>query len=151
MKKKIVSMLLALTLVVSGIPVSSVNATETPAVVTDDTVDEETAASEETETVTAAESETEAVTTEVIEETKLASAAGNFAELEISEDAKMVGSNGVVYDDVTYLSAKTVMALDEETQNIYYSICDEIAAYKESGFDIQDVATAEPVLLSEEA
>ena len=142
MKKKIVSMLLALTLVVSGIPVSSVNATETAAVVIDDTVDEETATSEETETVTATESETEAVTTEVIEETKLASAAGDFAELEVSEDAKMVGSNGVIYDDVTYLSAKTVMALDEETQNIYYSICDEIATYKESGFDIQDVVIA---------
>lgn len=142
MKKKIVSMLLALTLVVSGIPVSSANATETAAVVIDDTVDEETAASEETETMTATESETEAVTTEVIEETKLASAAGDFAELEVSEDAKMVGSNGVVYDDVTYLSAKTVMALDEETQNIYYSICDEIATYKESGLDIQDVVIA---------
>ncbi len=66
----------------------------------------------------------------------------DYGELELSEDGKMAGSNGILYDDVVYLSAKTVLAMDEETQKVYYNICDEIASCKESGFEIQDAVIA---------
>ena len=70
------------------------------------------------------------------------SQASDYGELELSEDGKMAGSNGILYDDVVYLSAKTVLAMDEETQKVYYNICDEIASCKESGFEIQDAVIA---------
>ena len=70
------------------------------------------------------------------------SQASDYGELELSEDGKMAGSNGILYDDVVYLSAKTVLAMDEETQRVYYNICDEIASCKESGFEIQDAVIA---------
>ena len=70
------------------------------------------------------------------------SQASDYGELELSEDGKMAGSNGILYDDVVYLSAKIVLAMDEETQRVYYNICDEIASCKESGFEIQDAVIA---------
>ena len=61
---------------------------------------------------------------------------------EISEETKMAGSNGVLYENVMYLSAKTVMALDEDTRSVYYDVCNEIAYYKENRYEIEDVVIA---------
>lgn len=108
MKKRLFTMVLALLLVVSGLPV---NAAETSEDFTTGTVDKE---------------ETE-------DENALP---------EISEDIKAAGSNGVLYDNVTYLSAKTVMAMEEDTQSLYYAVCDKVAHYKENGYELEDVVIA---------
>ena len=63
-------------------------------------------------------------------------------ETRYSETAKMAGSNGVLYDDVTYLSARNVMAMDEEMQEVYRAFCDEIAASKEGGLELENVVLA---------
>ena len=94
--------------------------------------------SEETEQIQSAVSET----TFADEEILLYSMVSDDVELEFSDNAKMAGSNGILYEDVVYLSEKTVLSMDEETQNIYYNICDGIASCKESGFEIQDVVIA---------
>ena len=62
--------------------------------------------------------------------------------IRISETAKMAGSNGVLYDGVTYLSARNVMAMDEEMQKAYRAFCDEIAASKEGGLELENVVLA---------
>ena len=54
----------------------------------------------------------------------------------------MAGSNGILYDDVAYLSARNVLAMDEEMQGIYRELCDEVAESKESGLELQDVVFA---------
>lgn len=61
---------------------------------------------------------------------------------EISEDIKIAGSNGILYDNIMYLSARTVMALEEDTRSLYYDVCDEIAYYKENGYELEDVVFA---------
>lgn len=61
---------------------------------------------------------------------------------DISREAKAAGSNGVLYDNVIYLSAKTVMAMDEDTRAFYYDVCDEIAYYNEAGYELEDVVIA---------
>lgn len=57
-------------------------------------------------------------------------------------NAKVAGSNGIFYDGVTYLSARNVLAMDEETQEAYRALCDDIAAGKEAGLEMQDVVLA---------
>lgn len=61
---------------------------------------------------------------------------------DISKETKMAGSNGVLYDNVSYLSTKTVMALEEDTRKVYRDVCDEIASYKETGYELKDVVLA---------
>ena len=104
MKKKIVSMLLALTLVVTGIPsgmtVRTVNAAE---------LSEESAViTEETK-----EADDVAESSEEAQET-LHSATGDLYTFNVSESGKAVGSDGVVYEDVVYLSAENVKALNAD-------------------------------------
>ncbi len=62
--------------------------------------------------------------------------------IRVAENAKMAGSNGILYDDVTYLSARNVLAMDEETQEVYRALCDEIAVSREGGLELQDVVLA---------
>ncbi|MBD5504891.1 MAG: hypothetical protein HDR09_14455 [Lachnospiraceae bacterium] len=63
-------------------------------------------------------------------------------ELNSAGNAKAAGSNGIFYDGVTYLSARNVLAMDEETQEAYRALCDDIAAGKEAGLEMQDVVLA---------
>ncbi len=57
-------------------------------------------------------------------------------------NVKMAGSDGVFYDDVLYLSARNVMAMDERLQARYRRLCDEIAAAKNSGVEIENAVFA---------
>lgn len=57
-------------------------------------------------------------------------------------NVKMAGSDGVFYDDVLYLSARNVMAMDERLQARYRRLCDEIATAKNSGVEIENAVFA---------
>lgn len=57
-------------------------------------------------------------------------------------NAKMAGSDGVFYDDVLYLSARNVMAMDERLQERYRRLCDEIAVAKNDGVEVENVVFA---------
>ena len=158
MKKKIISMLLAITVVISELPMyNALAAEQSEYVVTAAEIEADDASAEEetdqvqstmSEDISVAEEtvppqtiESEMVTTNEKQRNSY-SQVSDYGELELSEDGKMAGSNGILYDDVVYLSAKTVLAMDEETQKVYYNICDEIASCKESGFEIQDAVIA---------
>lgn len=151
-------MLLAITVVISELPMyNALAAEQSEYVVTEAEIEADDApTAEETdqvqstmsedipvaeETVLPQTIESEIVTTNEKQRNSY-SQASDYGELELSEDGKMAGSNGILYDDVVYLSAKTVLAMDEETQKVYYNICDEIASCKESGFEIQDAVIA---------
>ena len=74
--------------------------------------------------------------------TDLHTAAGALEGGEIAKDVKMAGSDGILYDDVVYLSAKNVMAMDIEQQELYTQLCDEVAASRAEGTDLQNVVFA---------
>lgn len=57
-------------------------------------------------------------------------------------NVKMAGSDGIFYDDVLYLSARNVKAMDERLQARYRRLCDEIAAAKNSGVEIENAVFA---------
>ncbi len=57
-------------------------------------------------------------------------------------NAKIAGSDGVFYDDVLYLSARNVMAMEERLQERYRRLCDEIAAIKNDGVKLENVVFA---------
>lgn len=120
MKKKFVSMLLVLTLVVTGIPSGGM-----------------------IETVNAAELSEENVVFSGEEEVELLhSEAGDSYTLSISENGKAVGSDGVVYDDVAYLSAENVKALSTDAQDAYIAFCDDVAAAMSAGDGLENVVAA---------
>lgn len=75
-------------------------------------------------------------------QTDLNAAAEEFKGVEIAKDAKMAGSDGVLYDDVAYLSARNVMAMDAEQQELYTQLCDGIATSRAEGLELQDVVFA---------
>ncbi len=54
-------------------------------------------------------------------------------------DGKAVGSDGIMYADVAYLSVKAVSSLSEDMQEQYLVMCDTIAEIKESGEDVQNI------------
>ncbi len=60
----------------------------------------------------------------------------------IAADVKIAGSDGILYGDVAYLSARNVMAMDEDMQNLYRSLCDDIAYSKAEGLDVENVVFA---------
>ncbi len=159
MKKKVVSMMLALTLVFSEIPAYTANAAENPSDNVENVEEDgtETSKTEEDETTqftdtqnaeientdqsdveeqnseTAQTENTEEVKTEI--KTAAAKRPVNDADNEIvtfhvAENGKAVGSDGVLYEDVVYLSADTVRALDEDIQSVYFEVCDSIAELK---------------------
>ncbi len=51
--------------------------------------------------------------------------------------AKVVGSNGVQYDNVAYLSLQAVSSLSADKANAYTEMCDTIANTIESGLEIE--------------
>ncbi len=151
-------MLLAITVVISELPMyNALAAEQSEYVVTAAEIEaDDASAAEETDQVQSTMSEDISVAEETVppqtiesemvttneKQRNSYSQVSDYGELELSEDGKMAGSNGILYDDVVYLSAKTVLAMDEETQKVYYNICDEIASCKESGFEIQDAVIA---------
>lgn len=54
-------------------------------------------------------------------------------------DVKAVGTNGIEYNDVTYLSVNAYNRLPEDAQKIYMEMCDSIAEWKKSGEDIRNI------------
>ncbi len=52
---------------------------------------------------------------------------------------KAVGSNGIQYEDVEYLSLATVNSLPKEAAAYYYELCDGLAESFESGAEIKNV------------
>jgi len=123
-------MLLALTLVVSGMPVGitaeGVNAAE---VLESEVLDE----TEETE---GAVENNDAYVEELRPET------GDICVFNVSADGKAVGSDGVVYDNVAYLSAETVKTFGAEGQSAYVEICDQIAKEKNAGDYLENAVIA---------
>lgn len=133
MKKRIVSMLLALTLVVSGMPVGITAESVYAAEVSESEVLAETEEVEDAQSV---------VENKDAYETELRPESGDFYAFNVSEDGKAVGSDGVAYEDVTYLSADTVEALGAEGQSAYVEICDQIAEEKNAGDYLKSVVIA---------
>lgn len=63
-------------------------------------------------------------------------------DFKVAENGKAVGSDGIAYDDVAYLSAKTVNALDVNAQREYFAFCDDVAAARNAGDDLDDIVAA---------
>lgn len=56
-----------------------------------------------------------------------------------SSSIKAVGRNGILYDDVAYLSSTTVRRLPTTTQSVYTTMCDDISSWIENGMDVYDI------------
>jgi len=111
-------MILALSLMLSNLPMVSSYAAE----YSENSIDDiETAVTEE-------EAQTEA-----------SSEAGDFY-FNVSADGKALGSDGIVYENVAYLSADVVAALDTDVQDHYIEICDSVAEWSQEG--IEDIVIA---------
>ena len=123
-----IAKLLALSLIFSGLPATPTYATEV-------LEQEETAVPEET-----AEEEEAAVPEETAEQEETAAQEKSVSVAETN--AKIAGSDGVFYDDVLYLSARNVMAMEERLQERYRRLCDEIAAVKNDGVKLENVVFA---------
>lgn len=168
-KKRIVAKLMALSLMFSGFSVTSVYGAEIlePAEAVEQEMEgegnptEDSAGDSGVEKIDAAESaasDEQDVTNEMedgeqensveeeassgTEQTDLNREKTEIKNRKVSENTKMAGSNGILYDDVTYLSARNVLAMDEEMQEVYRMLCDGIAASKEGGLEIEDVVLA---------
>lgn len=164
-RKRIAAILTALSLMVSGLPMTSVYAAELSEPVETETQEDngketpvEDAAEDDGENgADSARNENEAADEqkddldEADEQQNASDEAGviqkntdvaQAEELEVAESVKMAGSNGILYEDVAYLSARNVLAMDEEMQEIYRDLCDEVAASKEGGLEMQDIVFA---------
>lgn len=128
MKKKVISMMLALALVYSEIPAYTLYAAEISEYSAEALEYNETAEKAEPEETEAPET----VKTETIKTTKAAEEGqgSHYFDFHVADNGKAVGSDGVPYDGVVYLSADTVSALDEGMQTIYFDVCDSIAELK---------------------
>lgn len=136
-RKRIVANLAALSLLFSGLPAAPAYAAEIPETEIDMLQEEDTDQSQ-SETEAMAETTDASKSLEVAEE----SDTNEVKEHRASVNEKMAGSNGILYDDVAYLSTSNVFALDTEMQEVYCDLCDEIASNKESGLEMQDVVIA---------
>ena len=152
-KKKIVSMALALTLVITGIPTVPVNAAEVSDSVESVVIENEENESEEeseSEESESEESESEEESNSEAKEVKAQALDSEDAESYVveepiaclGENGQAVGTNGVTYDDVTYLGFENVCALSEDLQSKYVEICDEIADCKDSGYELEEFVIA---------
>lgn len=157
MKKKIVSMLLALSLVISGLPVTIANAAQLDEnelwQLETTNVEETTEAVEmssgvERESVSMefdgnADGETGIFESGVFTDAEAAdkmTQGADYSRFHVNSNGKAVGSDGVTYDDVVYLSASTVAALDAQVQDDYIMLCDVAAKWAEDG--IEDIVIA---------
>lgn len=153
-KKKIVSMILALLLVISGVPVADANAAEfhESEVLQEESTNvdmaEETVVTETTneDSSDVQEDETVEITDRVNQTIKAAKTDNNIVQIpdasrfHVNSNGKAVGSDGVTYDDVVYLSLDTVMTLDTETQDDYLMLCDVAAKWAIEG--VEDIVIA---------
>ena len=57
----------------------------------------------------------------------------------IGVDVKAVGTNGIEYSDVAYLSVNAYNRLPEDAQEVYMDMCDSIAEWKSNGEDVQNI------------
>ncbi len=153
-----IAKLLALSLILSGQPMTPVYAAEIleleETTGLEETMDsEETAESEESaEQEETAEPEESAEQEETAESEESADSEASLDSVKtvmpeksipaLEPNAKMAGSDGVFYDDVLYLSAKNVVAMDERMQMRYRRQCDEIAAAINAGVKVENVVFA---------
>lgn len=164
-RKRIVAKLLALSLLFSGLPMASVYAAELPdpaeaveqeaegkEVIVEDSGIEDTDEKETDSAQNEAQDEKidetrqgnpeEVETADETEESSPNDGETAVKELRVAENVRMAGSNGIFYDGVTYLSARNVLAMDGEAQEVYRSLCDGIAASMEGGLEMQDIIFA---------
>lgn len=145
MKKQIISMMLLVALVVTVLPMETVQASE---IVVQEGETEVSAEDTQTEEVKTEETQTEETQTEEIQTagSESVTTADTFAKefhvCTIGETEKVIGSNGVAYDEVTYLSADAVRALDNAERAQYVEICDEIASWIEGGYELNSAVIA---------
>ncbi len=64
---------------------------------------------------------------------------GAAGEIMSGSAVKACGSDGILYQDVAYLSAATVAGFDRAMQESYIALCDEIAGWKAAGDDVRDI------------
>lgn len=72
------------------------------------------------------------------EESEISQNSKEYSET-VNMDIKAVGSNGIAYEDVAYLSARAYNSLPEDAQKVYMDMCDSITEWKENGEDVQDI------------
>lgn len=160
MKKRIISAILSVILAVAAVPVDSVNASE---IIGSEGENEAAAGTAEQETIEGI-SETEATETLASEDMENESAdAGSITEsvetiaettkkadtffneyniCSIDEADKVIGSNGVAYEEITYLSADAVRSMDDNARKGYIQICDELASWIEGGYTLDSAVIA---------
>lgn len=63
----------------------------------------------------------------------------DYSKFNINSVGDVVGNDGITYDDVTYLSINSLLALDEQSQDSYIQLCDVIAGMKD---EIDEVVLA---------
>ncbi|MBD5520123.1 MAG: hypothetical protein HDR03_02705 [Lachnospiraceae bacterium] len=165
MKKKIVSMILSLSLVISGLPLTVANAAELgenellqeeesnldeadEAAETDEVAGTDEAAG--TDNNTNDETETADVNQTVTfdEKVNAVALAADYSNFNVNSEGKVVGSDGVTYDDIAYLSANTVAAFDTEAQEEYIDFCDTAAEWLADGIENIVIAVDEDGLLN---
>lgn len=104
--------------------------------VTDETVTEKT----ETTETEKQDPETDPVVTEDEFETEESAPVqeNKSGTMQADVAVKAVGSNGIQYDGVAYLSLNVVDNMSSDAQTVYYQMCDEISAMYEQGYEIID-------------
>ena len=125
--------MLSVALVISSVPATNVSATE----VAVESVDVADVA--EIETVN---SELQSEETDIVYAEETYSLADEYELFNIAANGKAVGSDGVLYDNVAYLSAETVALLPDDVQKEYVTFCDEIALWNETGRKVEDIVIA---------
>lgn len=167
-RKRMMAGLAALSLLFSGFPAVPADAAELPAAIEQEADGEGLPAWDSAEDITeetdksetdgpesgipqTKEEETDTADGSVQEETDTEDEAPDedaeestqlYSDVPVDSDDKIAGSDGILYDGVAYLSAKNVMVMDEEMQEAYRFLCDDIAAGKEAGLEMQDAVLA---------
>ena len=162
MKKKYLALLLSLAVVCSGTPVITTNAA--PADVIQNSIILETN-TEKASTVSECTLPTEETTEEAFQTTEVYTEPETLSDYSESSEwispseteesfllednsntesaptlTKAVGQNGILYDDVAYLSVSAVNQLPSHTQRVYQTMCDDISTWKESGLNVSGIA-----------
>ena len=59
------------------------------------------------------------------------------------QNPKIVGSDGILYENTAYLSANTLKKLDEKTRQDYYNACEEVIDNTKNGYDFITVMSVD--------
>ena len=130
-RKRIVAKLAAASLLFSGLPVTSVCAVEPLADTAQEAGEGQISAPDSAGNAPEDTLQTENETSE-----------GQEKEEASTDSAKMAGTDGILYDGVAYLSESNVLAMEEEMQEVYRGLCDDIAISRDSGLQMEDVVLA---------